>query len=65
MFEGVTPHTGDVLKTFAYLAYIDGEPIPREEIEEVSWTMIPRTYELSDITRKIVEQLCVDGILME
>jgi len=57
-FEGVTPHTKDTIRVRVYLADIEGEiGQPAREIAESAWTGNPRQYNLSDITRKIMDSL--------
>ena len=65
VFEGITPHKCDVLVATVYLSYpiSDVNLEPGAEIRELAW--IPREqiakYPLSDITRKIFDQLVQEG----
>ena len=62
-FEGKTPHKKDLLRAEVYFASINGHlRSVREEdsISEVTWAHKPSTYNLSDITSKIVYSLQQD-----
>ncbi|PIU29868.1 hypothetical protein COT07_03725 [Candidatus Woesearchaeota archaeon CG07_land_8_20_14_0_80_44_23] len=63
-FEGITPHTGDILTAKVYFANIKGELHNYSaEISGYAWANDPREYNLSDITSKIVDSLAKDGYL--
>lgn len=53
-FIGITPHKGDFLCEKVYLVEVEGEIVPSAEIEAAEWTKTPETYNLSDITKKII-----------
>jgi 8-oxo-dGTP diphosphatase len=57
-FEGVTPHKGDVLKAKVYFADINSSfSKASAEIVAAELTKKPEEYNLSDITRKVVDSL--------
>jgi len=62
-FIGITPHKGDLLCERIYLAEIDGKIIPSAEIKAAEWTKVPESYNLSDITRKVIYFLYQKGYL--
>jgi 8-oxo-dGTP pyrophosphatase MutT (NUDIX family) len=63
-FEGITPHTGDILSAKVYFADIKGQlHQPSAEIDAYEWVRNPSQYRLSNITSKIVDSLKKDGYI--
>ncbi len=63
-FEGITPHTGDVLKAKVYFADIRGELLPPSgEISAYEWVSDTSQHIISDITLKALRSLRKDGYL--
>tara|TARA_Y100000310_G_C19972515_1_gene486105 strand:- start:9 stop:386 length:378 start_codon:yes stop_codon:yes gene_type:complete len=63
-FTGIAPHQGDEISIETYFAKIKGflNP-PSNEILEVAWTPNPESYNLSDVTEKIIYELRQDRLL--
>ena len=63
-FEGITPHSGEMLRAEVYFADIAGNlGKPSAEIQEARWMSEIHEYNLSDITSKIVNSLQQKGYL--
>ncbi|SRR6056297_338395 len=61
--SGITPHKRDKLKVKIYLGNIKGKIKPRAEINKIKWIKNPEKYNLSHITKKIIESLRQEGYL--
>lgn len=64
-FKGKTPHTGDILESKVYFAGVEGDKKPSAEISESAWVSRQEmnSYNLSDITHKIIYSLKMDRYL--
>ncbi|MBU2595217.1 NUDIX domain-containing protein [Patescibacteria group bacterium] len=57
-FRGTTPHSGKQAEVIVYLGETTSMPVlTSREILEAVWTDSPEEFELSEITRKIVQHL--------
>ena len=59
-FIGITPHKRDMLEARVYFGELIGEINPSMEISEAKFVDNPYEYNLSDITRKIMDSLKKD-----
>jgi len=55
--KGQTPHRKDMIESKVYFADLTGETYPYAEIKAAVWTKNPEKFNLSEITRKIIEDL--------
>ena len=62
-FKGETPYKKDMLEAVVYFGIIECLGIPFSEISEVRYINDFENYNLSDITRKIVDSLKLDRYL--
>jgi len=63
-FEGITPYKRDLLKAKVYFAEINGSlGLPAAEISAYAWVNDTNSYNLSDITTKIIDSLQKDQYL--
>ena len=62
-FIGITPNKGDLLCLRVYLTEIESEMVPSAEIKAAEWTKAPESYDLSDITQKVICSLRQKGYL--
>jgi hypothetical protein len=64
-FKGITPHQNDLLKCSVYFSGIIGTIIAGAEITEATFVKTEdlEDMNLSDITRKIIDQLIREGYL--
>ena len=61
--EGITPHRKDVLLAKVYFADIEGKIKSGAEIVEAKWVKDTEDYNLSNITRKVINHLKQGGYL--
>ena len=63
MFQGKTPHVGDMIRVETYLAALEGDAHPSGEIDAVLWTSQPEKHLLSEVTKNIVASLHENHLL--
>lgn len=63
-FDGITPHSKKMIKTKVYFAKIDGELyIPSQEIKDVRYISDFHNYNISNITKSVINSLIQDKYL--
>ena len=62
-FIGKTPHKKDLLENIAYFGTLKGKIKPANEISEAKYIINFENYNLSDITKKVVNSLKEDKYL--
>lgn len=62
-FTGITPHTGNLLEAKVYFGYFIKDITPSREITDARSVNNPDSYNLSDITKKIIDSLKQDSYL--
>jgi len=61
--SGITPHRGDELEAKVYFGKLTGEIKPSSEINDAKYIKNFQDYNLSDITKKIIDSLIKDKYL--
>ena len=63
IFRGISPHKGDLIENDVYFAKIKGTKLgyPGKEISEARWIKNLETYNLSDVTFKVINSLITKG----
>jgi len=62
-FEGISPHRNDKIHVVVYFVMIEGEPTPCAEIKEVEWVYDINGYNVSEVTKLIVNTLKIRNLI--
>lgn len=66
VFTGISPYSKEERRVYTYFADVDGELYgvrKGDSVVDVSWAKNPEDYDLTEITRNIINQLRTDGYL--
>jgi len=62
-FKGITPYSREYVEAQAYFGEINGSINPSAEISDAKLIINFKNYDISDITKKIIQSLIQDGHL--